>query len=177
MAYFYTKISFVMLIVCIILYFYYRYNYTQTVIRFETKLNNLYSTHKLLLFAFIIVLIITIIVYRIEHRINLHTSIIEEYKKMREYLYSLVKRKSPPNPSDGINFIKLKQLQYFTDNESIRRSIKNGDYDITAQILQEKMEETYPKMIRQILCNNADSCIMAISGKPIIGLAKIMRDK
>ena len=52
---------------------------------------------------------------------------------------------------------------------------KHRDYDITAQILQEKMEETYPSMIRQILCNNAESCVMAISGNPIIGLAKLMK--
>lgn len=177
MAYFYTKLSFFILIGCILFYFYYRYNHTKKVIQMEARVNSAYEDHKLLLIAFFACLVITILIYKIEHRVYLHTSIINEYKQMRTYLNELHKRKTPPSPNDGLPFTKLRQLQYFTDNEAIRRSIKNGDYDITAQILQEKMEETYPNMVRQILCNNADACIMAISGKPIIGLAKIMKDK
>ncbi len=175
MAYFYTKLSGIIICACIIIYFYYRYNYPKRMVSFETKLNNAYNLHKILLFALLAGVVITYVIYKIEHRLLVHSSLIKEYKMMRGYLDTLSKRKEPPSPKDGVLFKKLKQLQYFTDNESLRRSIKNRDYDITAQILQEKMEETYPSMIRQILCNNAESCVMAISGNPIIGLAKLMK--
>jgi len=165
------------IIVCIlIIFFYARFKVTSPVKskRMERSVVAFYHSYKLLGLVVIGMLFVIYLVYRTESRLFIHASTLQEYKDMHAYLLELSSRKDEPTyETDGVRYKKMRELQYFTDNISLRQALRFKDYGIAAEILQKKMEEKHPEILKNILCDEVSKCMVAIRGRPIVTLSNI----
>ncbi len=172
MSYIFTKIVGGLFLFILFLYIRFKRNNPIKSRKLESSVIRIYSGYKFVALVAIGMVFILYLIYKTESRLYMHESTIKEYKIIHEYLMELSKREEDPSyEKDGIKYKKLRELQYFTSNDSLRYAIKGKDYEIAAEILQKKMEEKYPELIKTILCDEFAQCMVSLRGRPIVRLA------
>jgi len=165
--------------IVILYYLYVRYTNYGKIVFLETKLSYTLRRHKIAIVAVLVLLFIIAISYNIESEWKKITKLVEDYKKLREYVVRLASGDSTANPQTDPEGKLLRRIQYTTNNYGLRGALKEKEWGIALELMDDMLTKQNPyfKKVFEESCKAGETACAFIGGKPGFGLIKYLQPK